>query len=109
MDRRSDVGYFVVTKANADIGKFLTPSLWDVGQTGPYMHSGVFATLADVVDFYDRGGGAGPNKSALVKPLGLTAQDKTDLVAFLQSLTGDKPAVTRPSVPGYGTREHGKN
>ncbi|MCU0730343.1 MAG: hypothetical protein MUE84_02015 [Hyphomonas sp.] len=108
MDRRSDVGYFVVTKANADIGKFLTPSLWDVGQTGPYMHSGVFATLADVVDFYDRGG-AGPNKSALVKPLGLTAQDKTDLVAFLQSLTGDKPAVTRPSVPGYGTREHGKN
>jgi cytochrome c peroxidase len=57
MNLRQDVGHYVVTKDPADIGKFVTPSLWDVGQTAPYMHSGAFATLDEVVDFYNAGGG----------------------------------------------------
>jgi cytochrome c peroxidase len=109
MNLRTDVGYYVVTKDEKDIGKFLTPSLWDVGQTAPYMHNGSLATLAEVVDFYDKGGGTGSNKSAMLKPLGLSPDEKGALVAFLQSLTGDKPAITPPKLPDYGTREHGKN
>jgi len=70
MNLRSDVGHYVVTKDLADVGKFITPSLWDVGQTAPYMHSGVFAELADVVAFYN----AGNDKIA---PLGLSADGKS--------------------------------
>lgn len=109
MNQRADVGHYTVSKDKSDIGKFVTPSLWDVGQTAPYMHSGVFATLAEVVDFYDRGGGEGRNKSSLLKPLGLTDDEKVDLVAFLESLTGDAPNVSAPELPGYQIREVGQN
>lgn len=105
MNRRSDVGHYVVTKDPADIGRFVTPSLWDVGQTAPYMHSGVFATLEEVVDFYDAGGG----DSSGLDPLGLSDADKADLVAFLQSLTGDPPDTAVPDLPDYQPRELGVN
>lgn len=109
MNRRSDVGLYTVTKDDKDLGKFQTPSLWDVGQTAPYMHSGVFATLAQVVDFYDAGGGVSPNKSSMLKPLGLTADEKKALVAFLDAMTGAKPMVMRPKLPDMALREQGKN
>jgi cytochrome c peroxidase len=66
------------------------------------MHSGVFATLPEVVAFYN----AGNDKIA---PLGLTAEEEAELVAFLESLTGDAPAVAAPELPEYAVREHGKN
>ena len=109
MNLRADVGHYVVSKDKADIGKFVTPSLWDVGQTAPYMRSGAFATLAEVVDFYDEGGGAAHSKSPLLKPLGLTDGEKADLLAFLESLTGDAPNVTPPDLPDYQVREVGRN
>jgi len=109
MNLRQDVGNYVVTKDKASIGKFATPSLWDVGQTGPYMHSGVFSTLGDVVSFYNAGGGQAQNKDAKLKPLNLTAGERADLVAFLQSLTGDAPNVTVPDLPEYQLRQAGKN
>lgn len=109
MNMRADIGAYAITKDEKDIGRFRTPSLWEVGQTGPYMHNGVFATLAEVVDFYDAGGGSGRNKSALLRPLRLSADEKSALTAFLQSLTGDKPAITPPPIPDYGTRPHGTN
>ena len=109
MNLRTDVGAYAITKDEKDIGRFRTPSLWDVGQTGPYMRNGVFATLTEVVDFYDVGGGTGRNKSTLIKPLRLNAEEKAALIAFLQSLTGDKPTVTPPQIPEYGTRPHGTN
>ncbi len=102
MNLRSDVGHYVVTKDDGDIGKFVTPSLWDVGQTAPYMHSGVFDTLADVVAFYN----AGNDKIA---PLGLTDAEQADLVAFLEGLTGDAPSATAPELPDYALREVGQN
>lgn len=102
MNLREDVGHYVVSKDKADWGKFVTPSLWDVGQTAPYMHSGIFATLPEVVAFYNAG-------NSRMAPLNLTAEEQADLVAFLESLTGDTPAVTPPELPEYAVREHGKN
>jgi len=102
MNLRSDVGNYVVTKDAADLGKFVTPSLWDVGQTAPYMHSGVFATLPEVVAFYNAG-------NDRIAPLGLSAEEQADIVAFLESLTGDAPTVTPPELPDYAMREIGKN
>ncbi len=102
MNMRQDVGNYVVTKEDEDIGKFATPILWDVGQTAPYMHSGVFSTLPEVVAFYN----AGNDK---VAPLGLSADEEADLVAFLESLTGDAPAVTVPELPDYAMRVVGEN
>lgn len=73
----------------ADYAKFKTPQLRMLSVTGPYMHNGAFATLEEVVDFYDQGGGPDlsgtGSKDALLAPLGLSAQDKADLVAFLRS------------------------
>lgn len=70
-------------------GRFLTPSLRDVARTAPYMHDGSLATLKDVVAFFDRGGNPSPGRDPRIVPLGLTEQEKADLVAFLESLTGD--------------------
>lgn len=102
MNLRTDVGNYVVTKDEADIGKFAAPSLWDAGQTAPYMHSGVFATLPEVVAFYN----AGNDKIAA---LNLSPEEEADLVAFLDSLTGDAPAVTPPELPDYALRTVGEN
>jgi cytochrome c peroxidase len=99
---REDAGHYAVTKEDEDRGKFATPGLWDVGQTGPYMHSGVLATLTDVVDFYDVGN---ENMPALA----LSDGEKGDLVAFLESLTGDAPTATAPELPDYAMRVVGEN
>lgn len=109
MNLRSDVGHYVVSKDAKDIGRFVSPSLWDVGQTAPYMHSGMFKTLAEVVDFYDKGGGVAANKSPSLKPLNLSADEKAALVAFLGAMTGDKPAVAKPQIPKDAPRTHGIN
>jgi len=107
MNMREDVGAFAVTKGKADWRKFATPSLWDVGRTAPYMHNGVFESLSEIVDFYDRGGGKG---NVELKPLGLTLEEKQALVAFLEAMTGDKPSVAPPAkLPDYQVCEPGKN
>ena len=73
-------------------GTWRTPSLRDVAMTAPYMHDGVFATLAEVVWHYDQGQGAE------LAPLNLSGSDRDDLVAFLESLTG-KPGLTPITAP----------
>jgi cytochrome c peroxidase len=60
------------------------------------MHNGMFLSLEEVIDFYDAGGGDVLGKSLLIQPLGLTAQDKRDLLLFLQALTGELPTITPP-------------
>ncbi|WP_119287695.1 cytochrome-c peroxidase [Azohydromonas sediminis] len=84
--RPPDLGRFEVTLDPADRHAFRTPSLRNVARTAPYMHDGSLATLDDVVDFYDRGGGDLEGKSPLLAPLGLTGDDKRALVAFLRAL-----------------------
>jgi cytochrome c peroxidase len=83
-----DPGRELVTKDPADRGKFRTMGLRNIESSAPYMHNGAFETLEAVVDFYNRGGGEDPNKSPLLKPLGLSGEEQADLVAFLQALTG---------------------
>lgn len=96
-----DLGLFYTTKQEQDKGKFRTPTLREVAQTGPYMHNGVFKTLEEVVRFYNEGGGETPNKSPLMAPLGLTDAEITDLVAFMEALTGDPVIVEPPELPEY--------
>jgi cytochrome c peroxidase len=78
---------------------FKTPTLRDVTRRAPYMHNGSLATLRDVVALYDRGGIARPSRSAMIAPLGLTEDEKTDLIAFLQTLTGPPQPVLLPVLP----------
>lgn len=107
---REDVGRYAVTKEPKDWKAFRTPTLRELRHTAPYMHNGTLATLADVVEFYDRGGGNATPKSPLLKPLGLTEAEKRALVAFLESLSGDPIAVEWPQkLPEYGVRRFGKN
>lgn len=66
---------------------FKTPTLRDVARRAPYMHDGSVATLEAVMDLYDRGGIDRPSRSNEMKPLGLTKNEKADLIAFLGTLT----------------------
>jgi cytochrome c peroxidase len=81
-----DLGRFAVTNRDDDRGKFKTPTLRGVSLTAPYMHDGSLATLQDVVEFYNRGGGANKNLDPLMKPLELSKEEVSDLVAFLKAL-----------------------
>lgn len=103
LNLKRDPGYFTVTKEYKDFGGFLTPSLREVSRTAPYMHNGMLATLEAVIDFYDQGGGRHRNKSALVKPLGLSGDEKKALVAFLKTLSGDPIVIEIPknTLPKY--------
>jgi len=92
-----DLGRYTVTGDDPDRGAFKTPTLRDVALRGPYMHDGSEKTLDDVVAYYDRGGEKNPWLSADMKPLGLTRQERADLVEFMKALTGRIDlAVSRP-------------
>ncbi len=67
---------------------FKTPTLRDVALRPPYMHSGAQATLEDTVKHYERGGIARPSRSPLMQTIRLSAQERRDLVAFMESLSG---------------------
>lgn len=105
----ADSGRAGVIKAEAFVRSFKTPTVRNAALTAPYMHNGAFATLEEVVEFYDVGGGAGlglevPNQTLPATPLNLTAEEKQDLVSFLESLT-DTTGTTSiperlPSFPG---------
>lgn len=98
-----DLGLYYTTKREEDKGKFRTPSLRELAYTAPYMHNGVFFTLEEVVDFYDKGGGDDPHKSSLLQPLNLTNEEKEALSAYLESLSGDEVIVDPPPLPEYAT------
>ncbi len=98
MDKpKPDLGRYDVTKKEEDKGKFKTPTLRNIVQTAPYMHDGSETTLLEVVEFYNKGGTPNPNLSKEIKPLSLSAQEKRDLVAFLESLTGNVANATPPA------------
>jgi cytochrome c peroxidase len=100
MDRpRPDIGREAVTKDPKDRGRFKTPSLRNVALTWPYMHDGSLRTLADVVEFYDAGGVRNPSLDIFIMPLELTDDERKDLVAFLEALTGSLPTIDRPVLP----------
>ncbi len=94
-----DPGREAVTHDPADRGKFKTPSLRNVALTWPYLHDGSAATLAEVVELYDRGGVPNPGLDPRIRPLHLSADEQSDLVEFLKALTGTLPHVERPVLP----------
>jgi cytochrome c peroxidase len=98
-------------------GSFKVPGLRNVELTAPYFHNGGQATLDQVVAFYDRGGDFHDenvaNADVDVRPLGLTARQRDEIVAFLHALTDDRVRFERapfdhPSldVPNGGTPGH---
>jgi cytochrome c peroxidase len=95
----SDPGLYLETKSETDIRRFRTPSLRELKYTEPYMHNGVFKSLKEVVDFYDKGGGDSPGKSTLLKPLALSESEKEDLIAFLKTLSSREViSIERPPI-----------
>jgi cytochrome c peroxidase len=89
-----DLGRFLQTGNPGDRGRFRTPSLRNGELRGSYMHNGRFATLEQVVDFYDRGGDfTAPNKDIRIRPRNLDAQQKSALLAFLRRPLTDPRAA----------------
>ena len=97
----SDSGRAAVDGAMAHHSAFRVPTVRNVALTGPYMHNGVYRTLDEVIDFYDRGGGLGIGESLSSQTLAprrlhLTRRERADLVAFLRSLTDTALVVAKP-------------
>jgi cytochrome c peroxidase len=102
---KSQCAVATVVASDATLGGFKTPSLREVATTAPYMHTGALTTLDEVVRFYNAGGGTGSfsgERDPEILPLGLIEPEIADLVAFLESLTGEAlPAelTTAPPLP----------
>lgn len=87
-----DEGRYIFNQLPQLKGAFKTPTLRNVAVTAPYMHNGAYATLEEVVEFYDLGGGTGlglsvENQTLPTDKLNLTAAEKKALVAFMKTLT----------------------
>ena len=103
-----NTGLFATTQLPSDMGRFKVPSLRNIDVTYPYMHDGSVATLDDAITHYAEGGRtitvgansgvgrANPFKSALVGGFQLSSSERTDLLAFLRSLT-DSTFLTNPA------------
>ncbi len=95
-----DLGRFVVTGEEADQGAFRTPTLRNIAQTAPYMHDGSLRTLREVVEHYNKGGTKNAWLSEKIFPLGLTEQERQDVVRFMEeALTGTITDVEVPRLP----------
>jgi len=105
----ADQGLAAITGRPADMGRFKPVTLRNVAVSAPYMHDGSIATLAEVIDHYAAGGrtitdgpnagvgSASPIKSEFMTGFRITAEEKADLVAFLESLT-DEAFLTNPQL-----------
>ncbi|MEZ9520882.1 cytochrome-c peroxidase [Vibrio splendidus] len=106
---KADPGAYFRAKRKEMLGKFRTPSLRYTKYTAPYMHNGTIPTLEAVIDFYDRGGvaddgrttGYPQTKSALIQPLGLTEQDKKNLLSFIEAFSGEQIFIEEPTITEY--------
>ena len=91
----SDQGRYLYNKMPQLVGAFKTPTVRNAAVTAPYMHNGVFKTLEEVVDFYNKGGGQGlgykvENQTLPFDELKLTKKEEKALVAFMKTLTDKK-------------------
>ncbi len=86
-----DLGRYNVFKTNERKHFFKTPTIRNANKTAPYMHNGVFNTLDEVIDFYNRGGGTGigihePLQTLPSDSLRLNAQEIKNLISFIKTL-----------------------
>ncbi len=97
MNVKEDLGRYFKTKKKKDYKAFKTPTLREVAKTAPYMHNGIFKSIDEVIDFFNKGGGKG-NK--VLKPLNLTDDEKKALKTFLvEALSGDDLNIKLPEIP----------
>ena len=87
-----DLGRYGVYKTEQRKFFFKTPTVRNIEKTAPYMHNGVYTTLEEIIDFYDKGGATGLGieleyQTLPPDKLNLTNQEKEDLIVFLKTLT----------------------
>lgn len=97
----ADLGRFATYQKNIHRYAFKTPTIRNVALTAPYMHNGVYRTLEEVVDFYNRGGGQGigiqlESQTLATDSLRLTGGEQKALVAFMKALTDTAGLTQRP-------------
>jgi cytochrome c peroxidase len=98
-DKVTDRGRFDITHAAPDTAAFKTPTLRNIALTAPYFHDGSRKTLKEAMDFYIGGGNSNPHLDKEVHALDfLTAQERADLLAFMESLTGEIPRNSGPPI-----------
>jgi len=84
----SDLGRALITQDKKDIGKFRVPSLRNASLTAPYMHDGSLDDMEAVIDHYASGGSCHINQSADVIGFEITLEERSQLISFLEGLTG---------------------
>jgi len=104
----SELGRFIVSRIESDIGGFRTPQLRNIAITAPYMHDGSMQTLWDVMDHYNRGGEANPYLDGGIEPLNLSEAEIDQLVAFMVTLT-DKRFADQNQQDLDAQRAHAKD
>jgi cytochrome c peroxidase len=107
-DKLTELGRFLVTRRQNDVGAFKTPTLRNVGITAPYMHDGSMATLWDVMDHYNKGGVPNPYLDGGMQRLGLTENEIDELVTFLFSLTDRRFTALNQKALAAQTARKGK-
>jgi cytochrome c peroxidase len=85
----NDQGLYEITLNPDDLWRYKTPTLRNIAKTAPYMHNGQMHCLEEIVRFYNQGGASNAGLSLLIKPLHLNNDEINQLVAFLNSLTGE--------------------
>jgi len=98
-DPATDKGYYAVTHMEKDIGKFKTPSLRDVMNTGPWMHNGMMKSMDAVLANYSKGANNNGGADSLVHNLFLTQKEHTDLLAFLHAISAPAADFSKPVLP----------
>ena len=118
-EKRQDLGRYVVTHNTEDVGKFRTPSLRNVMQTGPWFHNGIFKDMRVVLNQYNMGMGMmgtiykTPSKEDPMRPvvsphirnLNLTSEESDAVVAFLESLSEIRGSFDFPELPGKDSKK----
>lgn len=94
-----DLGYYWRFKEELHRGMFKTPTVRNAALTAPYMHNGVYTTLEEVMDFYNKGGGAGlgfdlEHQTLPFDNLNLTQKELDALTAFIKTLTDAPETAT---------------
>ena len=88
----ADIGRFEVSQVETDKGAFKTPHLRNIADSAPYMHDGHLKTLKEVVDFYVGAGNSNDFRDEEIHELDhLSAQERADLIAFMEALSGEYP------------------
>ena len=91
-----DLGRYAVIKVGSFKHAFKTSTVRNAALTAPYMHNGVFNTLEQVMDFYNKGGGAGlaikiENQTLPFDSLSLSRKEQDDIISFIRSLNSQLP------------------